>query len=175
MNIFAVDDDPEIAATMLCDQHVVKMPLENCQMFSAVMDMLYKDSAKGPEAKKTGIVHAQYGMPGYPKSVKKHPCTLWLLESVENWMWLLAHHRALLNEYTKRYNKFHKFDGSPMIFHSQKHWMNWEDKPRTKFANATPYKDIDDPIEAYRHFYNVDKSKFARWKYTDNPSWYMAS
>ena len=45
MNIFAVDDDPVIAATMLCDQHVVKMPLENCQKFSAVMDMIYKDSA----------------------------------------------------------------------------------------------------------------------------------
>ncbi len=32
MNIFAVDENPEVAATMLCDPHVVKMPLENCKM-----------------------------------------------------------------------------------------------------------------------------------------------
>ena len=27
------------------------------------------------------------------------------------------------------------------------------------------------PIEAYRKFYIVDKSRFARYKYTDKPTW----
>lgn len=170
MNIFVVDEDPVVSAQQLCDQHVVKMPLENCQMFSAVLDMLYKDSAKGNESKKTGEVHKTFNLPGYPKSVKKHPCTLWLMESIENLHWLVVHNRALLTEYTKRYNKTHKFELSSMIVESQFKHMNLIDKPLTPFANATPYKDMN-TIHAYRHFYRMDKSKFARWKYTEMPGW----
>ena len=36
MNIFVVDEDPEIAARQLCDKHVVKMILESAQMLCTV-------------------------------------------------------------------------------------------------------------------------------------------
>jgi len=31
MNIFILDENPAIAAQMLCDKHIVKMPLETAQ------------------------------------------------------------------------------------------------------------------------------------------------
>ena len=36
MNIFVVDEDPEVAARQLCDKHVVKMILESAQMLCTV-------------------------------------------------------------------------------------------------------------------------------------------
>ena len=47
MNIFVVDKNPKIAARSLCDQHVVKMLIENCQMLSAVLDVTYCDKYRG--------------------------------------------------------------------------------------------------------------------------------
>ena len=40
MNIFFVDNNPETAARMLCDKHIVKMPLESAQMLSSVWHLL---------------------------------------------------------------------------------------------------------------------------------------
>ena len=34
MNIFVVDKNPKVAATMLCDKHVVKMMVEYAQLMS---------------------------------------------------------------------------------------------------------------------------------------------
>ena len=36
MNIFVTDPDPVVSAQCLPDRHVVKMPLETCQMLSIV-------------------------------------------------------------------------------------------------------------------------------------------
>jgi len=151
MNIFVVDNNPDIAARQLCDQHVVKMPIENCQMLAAVFENDFC---------------------GHPKSVFKHPCTLWLKKSKNNVRWLLCHHETMLKEYTRRYHKVHKYDQQDSVYHftvlNEK--SNLPDTPQTPFANATPYKDMN-TIHAYRHFYRMDKSKFARWKYTEMPSW----
>ena len=37
MNIFATDQSPELSAKVLPDKHVVKMPLECCQMLSIII------------------------------------------------------------------------------------------------------------------------------------------
>lgn len=151
MNIFVVDHDPVVAASQLCDQHVVKMPLENCQMLSAVFEDDYC---------------------GHPKAVSKHPCTLWLKQSKQNIEWLLRHHGALLSEYTYRYGKEHKFNDSPQYFATKVSACQIPNAGLTPFANATPYKDMA-TIPAYRHFYRMDKAKFARWKYTEMPDWLL--
>lgn len=36
MNIFVLDTDPEIAAILHCDKHIVKMPLETAQMLCTI-------------------------------------------------------------------------------------------------------------------------------------------
>ena len=40
MNIFILDEDPHVAAQMLCDKHVPKMIIESAQMLSTVHRML---------------------------------------------------------------------------------------------------------------------------------------
>ena len=90
MNIFILDANPEAAAAMACDKHVVKMILETAQMLCTVArDMGYE------------------GAP-YRSTHKNHPCTVWAAKTSSNWSWLLRHGFALCDEYTKRYGKNHK-------------------------------------------------------------------
>ncbi len=87
MNIFVVDEDPEIAARQLCDKHVVKMILESAQMLCTV-----------------ALEHGYEDAP-YKKAHPKHPCTLWAGKSAENWQWLITHGLAMAEEYTRRYGR----------------------------------------------------------------------
>ena len=41
MNIFVTDPDPNLSAEVLPDKHVVKMPLETCQMLAVVYSKWY--------------------------------------------------------------------------------------------------------------------------------------
>ena len=43
MNIFVTNPDPHKSATELPDKHVVKMPLETCQMLSIIYSKWYYD------------------------------------------------------------------------------------------------------------------------------------
>lgn len=72
MNIFFLDPDPKIAASMHCDQHLHKMILESAQMLSTaahvwfpqISDILYKSS------------------------YANHPCTQWVRASTNNALWV---------------------------------------------------------------------------------------
>jgi len=150
MNIFVLDRDPNKAAEMMCDKHVVKMIIESCQMLSAVFEDDYC---------------------GHPKSVFKHPCTLWLKESTGNILWLLTHHQAMLKEYTRRYGKTHKFNDSVEHFLTLLNTKPVYVQQMTEFANATPYKDVD-VVKAYRQYYLTDKAHFAKWKLGNIPEWF---
>ena len=98
MNIFVTDPSPYKSAQVLPDKHLVKMPLETCQMLSIVA---YKESGQdfGKLPKKGG---------GFYKTEKgafrNHPCTIW---AQTNFYWLIEHGLALCSEYTYRYNKVH--------------------------------------------------------------------
>ena len=39
MNIFVLSDNPSVAAEMMLDKHVVKMPTESLQMICTIVDM----------------------------------------------------------------------------------------------------------------------------------------
>ena len=43
MNIFVTDSDPVVSAEVLPDKHIVKMPLETCQMLAVVYSKWYYD------------------------------------------------------------------------------------------------------------------------------------
>jgi hypothetical protein len=51
-------------------------------------------------------INEQLYKPAYPK----HPMTLWVGESKENFLWTLDLMKNLLNQYTLRYNKIHASD-----------------------------------------------------------------
>jgi len=77
MNIFVLASDPRIAASYHCDQHMNKMILESAQMLSTVAKILHP--------KHPSLMHLYNA----PKSVYKHPCTLWIKESIHNARWVL--------------------------------------------------------------------------------------
>ena len=100
MNIFVTDADPIQSARNLPDKHIVKMPLETCQMLS----IIYSDWYYG-----VGKLYKSDGTPYRTThgAFRNHPCTRWAARSQYNLAWLIAHGIALCNEYTARYNKRH--------------------------------------------------------------------
>jgi hypothetical protein len=155
VNLFVLSLDPDEAAEMACDQHVVKMPTETAQMLSTV-------------------VRAQGIAVGYRPSHAKHPCTLWLGASKANFDWALRHGFALCDEYERRYHRTHGARKTIFSVSEVAERLVFEGVERTPFALAMPeeYRG-DDPVEAYRRYYHGDKAKFARWvKNRPPPGWW---
>ena len=100
MNIFVTDQCPIQSARNLPDKHIVKMPLETCQMLS----IIYSDWYYG-----IGQLHKVDGTPYATKhgAFRKHPCTQWAAAEYWNLSWLISHGMALCDEYTARYGKVH--------------------------------------------------------------------
>lgn len=161
MNVFALSRNPNLAAYYMCDKHVVKMIIETSQILSAVMD------ARGSNSK-------QYSLPQYPKAHMKHPSTLWAMESLGNYKWLVRHLEALHMEYENRYSRTHKLQGCLMVYRAQTDNLKFEKTKRTEFVQAITNKKWHrkNPIEAYRTYYNMEKFVFAKWKLGNIPHWY---
>lgn len=148
MNIFVVDNNPVTAAKMLCDKHIVKMPLESAQMASAV-----------------AIRHGYNSI--YRLTHKNHPCTLWAGDTYENWLWLMRHGKALCQEYTLRYGKTHKCE-AVLDFYLERKFCPPDGK-LTNHALAMPDKYIvSDSVESYRNYYVGEKQFF---KNGSRPTW----
>jgi len=163
MNIFVLDENPKIAAQMMNDKHVVKMPLESLQMISTCMTLR---GFNGP----------------YRKSFAYHPCTIWARQTSENLVWLIEHFKALCEEYTLRYNKVHK---------CQKTFEQSEDEVKKLIEylpkdGLTPFAIAISPdmfcrrvegfdslpaVDKYRLYYLHDKKHIADWK-TKPPQWW---
>ena len=153
MNIFVLHHDPQVAAEMACDKHVVKMILETAQMMCTV-------------------VAAHDIHPPYRATHAKHPCTVWASESQTNWRWLTDYGLALSAEYTKRYDKTHKSQG--VIEWCRDQNINLPDAQLTPFAQAMPPQYRNDcAVTAYRAYYHGEKSHIATWK-TETPAWWRA-
>lgn len=89
MNVFYLDRDPEKAASVQCDQHVVKMILESAQLLSTAHHELDGES------------------PAYKPTHKNHPSAVWARSDVSHYDWLYRHMLALGDEYTRRFGKVH--------------------------------------------------------------------
>ena len=160
MNRFIIEQTPHEIAKSLCDQHIVKMPLEEAQMLCTTLWHHAPDYAEEHNLYKP--VH------------QKHPCTLWAMENRSNYIFAFCLYDCMLSEYSRRYKKIHG---------AIKHFTPlWEGRKFLPDGKMTPhpqwFSGHDDlktdeffPIEAYRAFYKVDKLKFARYKYTEKPQW----
>ena len=71
MNRFIIEGEPQKIAKSLCDQHVVKMPLEEAQMLCTA---LWHHAPEYAEEKNL-----------YKPVHQKHPCTLWAMETRTNY------------------------------------------------------------------------------------------
>ena len=160
MNIFYLDRDPEIAAQMMCDKHVVKMILESAQMLSTAHRVLDGDE----RADKAGM---------YKMSHKNHPSTIWARANSENYEWLWQHMDALMKEYTYRYDKKH---ATERLLHEL--WTFPKNITHGDFTDPPKcmpeYCKGDDTVLSYQNYYIVEKSDFATWKRREMPEWFYA-
>lgn len=166
MNIFAVDEDPIIAARALPDKLVVKMPIESVQMLAPWAFNTHGVLISKPDG-------GHYGTKGYAH----HPCTKWQYEDPANVAWLLLHAFGLCAAYTERYGKNHGI--LPALFqlaqlYEEKHGLPSEHyKSHTPFPLAMPaqFKDENDRTGSYRRYMNGAKG-YAEWRYTEPPKWW---
>src|SRR6056300_427735 len=112
MNLFILDKDPVKAAQLQCDKHVVKMVLESAQMLSTAHRVLDGKLTKIPsKSGKTMVKHwklDQHDDIIYKAVHVGHPCTVWTMESNNNYNWHYVHFQALAEEFEYRYGKQHK-------------------------------------------------------------------
>ena len=108
MNIFYVDKDPVKAAQMMCDKHIVKMILESAQMLSTAHRILdgvltRRKSISGKTMSKYWELYSNPLEDILYRTVHVgHPCTVWTMQSSENYIWHYRHFAALCDEYTYR-------------------------------------------------------------------------
>jgi hypothetical protein len=177
MNIFAVNSNPNIAAIELCDQHVVKMPIESAQMLSTAHRCLdgdrFEDRTSNGRRYTRWILSDERESVLYKSTMRGHPCTQWVMESLQNYLWLSVHALELCEEYTRRYDKRH---GSQNVIEYLR--VNYpknmpNDSLRSPFAQAMPdHCRRKDAVEAYQTYYIEEKARFARWSKTSMPSWF---
>ena len=163
MNIFVTDPSPTVSAQCLPDKHVVKMPLETCQMLALVCSKEWGHDY--------GKLHKIDGTPYKTQkgAFRKHPCTLWANESIINAWWLLAHGFALCEEYTHRFGKVHSCEKA--ILEAGNLIPFTMDRPKS-FTRAMPdeYKH-DTSIDTFTAYKNYIRSKpWAASNYLRDPS-----
>jgi len=158
MNIFVTDPCPIQSARNLPDKHIVKMPLETCQMLA----IIYSDWYYG-----VGKLYKSDGTPYRTAhgAFRNHPCTQWAAANQYNLAWLIRHGYALCHEYQARYNKVHTcFDvisQSERIYHTSfpDEFLSLASRKVTEFTRAMPesikFDTTIDTITAYKQYLNT--------------------
>ena len=158
MNIFVTDPCPIQSARNLPDKHIVKMPLETCQMLA----IIYSDWYYG-----VGKLYKSDGTPYRTAhgAFRNHPCTQWAAANQYNLAWLIRHGYALCAEYTARYGKVHTcldvISQSERIYHRSFDIisLSYASRRVTQFTRAMPesikFDTTIDTITAYKQYLNT--------------------
>lgn len=177
MNIFALDQDPKVAAEMQVDRHVVKMILETAQLLCTAHRILdgkpFAGKTKtGRNVKRWEMPDAQDDMRLYSATHINHPSAVWCRQTSGNYEWLYRHFQALCLEYNHRYGKYHKCQG-----------LLWDrlsvcpyNIPRGELqpfsvAMAEQYVVSKDPVVNYRNYYKKGKTHLHKWTNREVPLW----
>lgn len=177
MNIFYISHDPEEAAKWMVDKHVVKMIVESAQLLSTAHrfldhSVIYTGKTDG---KKRNVT--RYILPDerenilYHATHVNHPSAIWTRASVENYLWLVEHTYALLNEYMYRYEKKHKTQDIMYYLQSPPHNLRDYDWTPMPSAMAEQYIVSDDPLTNYRNYYKLGKINLHKWTKREPPEW----
>ena len=155
MNIFYLDENPQLCAQYHCDKHVVKMILETAQLLSTAIHLSTEQD------------FADIYNPTFPN----HPCNKWARKTLANFEWLQKLGLHLCSEYTYRYNKTHK---SQDII--EKVWLYRDFIPSGLFTvrpQCMPdiYKDDTSVINAYRNYYLGAKTHILKYTRRPVPYW----
>ena len=184
MNVFALNENPELAAQEQCDKHIPKMTVESGQMLSTAHRLL--DGVMQLRPSKSGKTKVKYyRLPDNQMEVTlyknvhgAHPCTIWSMQTSENYKWHYKHFIALCDEYTFRFGKIHKTDIQlryPLSILPK----NIPEGPLTPFPLAMKSNPEcmfeDDPIKSYKLFYQTKQSRFKMaWERgREKPDWFQ--
>ena len=180
MNIFILDEDPVIAARMLCDRHIPKMIVESAQMLSTAHRLL--DGSPTKRRSRSGkTIQTYYEFKDmrdelyYTAVHKHHPCTTWTMASIENYNWHYGHFAEMSKEFTFRRQKKHAtWEKIGMILAAPP--INIPKIKRTEFAQAMSHypecKVEGNAVQAYRNYYHRAKP-FAKWEWgREAPNWW---
>jgi len=175
MNIFYLDESPNVSAQWLVDKHVVKMILETAQLLCTahrVLDGKQIDSIKNGRKYKNYILEDFRDDILYKATHVNHPSSVWARESVENYLWLVEHFFALGDEYTHRYDKRHKsIIKLGLTVQNPPHGLRDWDMTKMPCAMPEEYIVSDDPITNYREYYSKGKTDLHTWTNRDKPDW----
>ena len=196
MNIFYLDQDITKCAQAHVDKHVSKLILEAAQMMATAirktrgeLDTVRYLTTKGTVSKNRKKVYlleddhleviddelviTSYENNIYLNGYEKHPCTLWVQESIDNYMWLYYLCQELNEECLYRgYNEhlsWKKIQSWPL--------PELPNKGLTEHARAfkDPYKEecmaIESTLEAYRHYYQFGKFHLMTYTKRKPPEW----
>jgi len=152
MNIFILDYNIKDCARDHVDKHIVKMPTESSQLLSTAVRLSGIDA-------------------GYQITHKNHPCSVWVRESLDNFLWLRELSYYLNKEWQFRYGHTRNHKGFEVGWN-----LPIPNLPKiglTPFAQALPkeLKNID-TVTAYRNYYIRDKKHLANWRKRDVPFWW---
>jgi hypothetical protein len=183
MNLFILSTCPIEAAQQQCDKHVPKMIVESGQMLSTTHRMLDGTMEKRPSKSGKTMVkywrmeNKHYETTLYNAVHTAHPCTVWSMESSENYKWHYEHFLALCDEYTYRYGKIHKTDRVLRDILSIMPVNIPQKNKLTEFKLAMKANPeciaLGDPVKAYQAFYQTKQDRFKMvWTKRDVPSWF---
>lgn len=158
MNIFFLSWIIEHCAKYHCDKHVVKMILETCQLLSTCHHVINPKLAEELTSKSKI----------YRKTHVNHPCSIWVRECKENYIWLTQLGLALCDEYAYRYDKQPSDHAcySKLIFLMNNLPKLPENNGKLtipKLAMPDKYK-TEDPIYSYRLYYLNEKQRMLVWR-----------
>lgn len=153
MNIFILDKEPSLSVIYHPDKHIVKMPLEATQLLCNALHFT---------GEATDIVYKPMNM--------KHPCSLWVQESLDNWLWLQDYVALMYEEYRYRYGKTHKSCELAKILPKP----SLPSVGLTEFKKSVPqeFKELD-VVEAYRKYFIKYKQHLKHYTKRDIPYWWI--
>lgn len=175
INIFYISTSPQQAAEWMVDRHVVKMILETAQLLSTAHRVLDGEEILGKS--KTGrsvkryILHDERDTIMYQATHINHPSAIWTRTAVENYLWLVEHFYALLDEYKYRYQKTHKC--TDLAYHLQSPPQNLREFDQTEMPCAMDVKYIiaKDPVVNYQNYYRHGKFHLHSYTRRQAPPW----
>ena len=177
MNIFVLDKNPVVAASMMCDEHLPKMIVESAQMLANCHTSENLKIYNAPRTQKGTVrKHSYYN----------HPCSKWVRNTFGNYQWLIDHATALADQ--------RRFRNPQCKAHFTEGFIEWcdgvipdniqsIDNAVTDFAIAIN-EDSDchriknfnvlTTVEKYQMFYKFDKP-FASWKNSKMPDFMLVN
>jgi hypothetical protein len=175
MNIFVLNENPELAARDYCNKHLPKMCVEMLQMLGSAVIRHGATPDMMPLTKKGTPLKGGY---------HNHPCTRFVGDTRDNYIWTVRHALEICKEYTDKYNKIHFCEAG--IRHLSSMVKLIPEGDLTHFALAMPdeyrpenvdgdeiiyHADGEAAVAAYRRYYH--SKEFAKWDGRKVPHWWQ--